>query len=103
MTGHPGIYVLAGTNGAGKSSIAGAVFSRHNGAYFNPDEVTQSILRATPRLSLEEANSLAWEKGLRLLKDSIARPVRYAFETTLGGRTIAQTLLAAAQQGIPVS
>jgi hypothetical protein len=39
--------VLAGTNGAGKSSIAGARF-RESGGAFNPDEAARRILAADP-------------------------------------------------------
>jgi len=94
--------VLAGTNGAGKSSIGGEVFTRNDGAYFNPDEITKVILQANPWMTLDEANGLAWQQGLRTLKASIANGFRYAFETTLGGRTITETLLDAAQRGIKV-
>ena len=39
------IYVLAGTNGAGKSSLAGARFRASGVQYFNPDEAARHILR----------------------------------------------------------
>jgi predicted ABC-type ATPase len=102
MAAHPGIYVLAGANGAGKSSIAGQVFTRHGGAYFNPDEVAKAILAESSAITQEEANGLAWRRGYELLHGSIDRGYRYAFETTLGGSTIAATLLSAAARGIKV-
>lgn len=102
MAAHPGIFVLAGTNGAGKSSLAGEVFTRHDGAYFNPDEVAKAIRRENPGMAHEEANGLAWQHGLTLLRGSIERGYRYAFETTLGGGTITAALLDAAARGIKV-
>jgi len=102
MAEHPGIFVLAGTNGAGKSSIAGAAFARSDGAYLNPDEVTLAIRAADPSLSLAEANALAWQRGFEMLKASIADGFRYAFETTLGGKSITETLLDAAKRRIKV-
>ena len=102
MAAHPGIFVLAGTNGAGKSSIAGDVFTRNDGAYFNVDEVAKAVVRENPGMTIEEANGLAWQRGLQLLRESIERGYRYAFETTLGGETITATLLAAAARGIKV-
>jgi len=39
----PRIYVLAGTNGAGKSSIAGAMLIEEGVEYFNPDEAAELI------------------------------------------------------------
>jgi predicted ABC-type ATPase len=102
MAAHPGIYVLAGTNGAGKSSIAGEVFTRSGGAFFNADEIAKAIVRDNPRMAIEEANGLAWQRGFQLLRGSLEQGYRYAFETTLGGHTITATLLAAAARGIKV-
>lgn len=84
----PRIYVLAGTNGAGKSSIGGAMLLERGVAYFNPDEAAARILAANPTLSQTEAQSLAWHEGKRLLKRAIAERLDYAFETTLGGNSI---------------
>lgn len=97
-----GIYVLAGTNGAGKSSIGGALFRRGNSDYFNPDEWTQRILAANPGLSLNEANAAAWQQGRLLLERAIRERLRFAFETTLGGSTIPALLAKAAADGIEV-
>ena len=82
------IYVLAGTNGAGKSSIAGAMFLAKGAGYFNPDEAAARIRHARPQLSQAEANSQAWYQGKRLLQRTIAERLSFAFETTLGGNTI---------------
>ncbi|MGQ0622080.1 MAG: ZTL protein [Panacagrimonas sp.] len=97
-----GIYVLAGTNGAGKSSIGGALFRRGNSDYFNPDEWTQRILAANPGLSLNEANGAAWQQGRLLLERAIRERLRFAFETTLGGSTIPALLAKAAADCIEV-
>jgi len=101
-TGKPSIYVLAGVNGAGKSSVGGATFRRNGADYFNPDEATQRILEANPGISLEQANSAAWLEGKRLLERAIAERLDFAFETTLGGNTIARLLERATQAGIEV-
>ncbi len=88
----PAIWVLAGTNGAGKSSIAGTRFRAGGADYFNPDEATRAIREANPLLSLDEANSLARHQGKRLLERAVAERLDFAFETTLGGRTITELL-----------
>jgi predicted ABC-type ATPase len=98
----PCIYVLAGTNGAGKSSIAGAAFNKRGGLYLNPDAAARLIREADPSLSVEEANSLAWQQGRRLLERAIAQRCDFAFETTLGGRTMAALLEKAAEVGMEV-
>jgi len=98
----PRIYVLAGTNGAGKSSIMGAMFLEKGVEFFNPDDATQRILSANPGTSRVEANSAAWYEGKRLLERAIAEKLDFAFETTLGGRTITALLSRALSEGIEV-
>ena len=91
--GHvPCIYVLAGTNGAGKSSVGGAMFRESGAEYFDPDEAARRIRSAHPGMSQEAANSAAWQMGKRLLGTRDLRWVDFAFETTLGGKTIAALL-----------
>jgi predicted ABC-type ATPase len=98
----PGIIVLAGTNGAGKSSIAGAALRQTGAEYFNPDEATQRIRERHPDLTLAEANSRAWRMGRRLLTRAIDERRPFAFETTLGGRTMTGLLMRAANVGMAV-
>ena len=98
----PRIYVLAGTNGAGKSSIAGAMLSEEGVEYFNPDDAAELIRVANPGIILEESQSAAWEEGRRLLERAIDERLDYAFETTLGGRTIAALLEQAMESEIEV-
>ena len=96
------IYVLAGTNGAGKSSIGGAMIRAAGADYFNPDEAARQILEANPGASIPETNSAAWLEGKRLLERAIAEHGGFAFETTLGGATIMRLLAGAADTGIDV-
>lgn len=96
------ITVLAGTNGAGKSSVAGMALRVRGGEYFNPDEATRRILDANPGIALEEANSHAWMQGKRLLENAIANHLEFAFETTLGGNTIPSLLEKAYDAGLDV-
>lgn len=88
----PCIYVLAGTNGAGKSSIGGVMFRAAGAEYFNPDEAARRIAKANPGIAMEDANAAAWQEGKRLLERAIGERLDYAFETTLGGQTIAGLL-----------
>jgi predicted ABC-type ATPase len=99
---NPCIYVLAGTNGAGKSSIGGAMFRQNGAEYFNPDEAARRILSANPGLTQEIANSAAWKEGKRLLERAIEERCNFAIETTLGGHTLAALLEKAMLAGIEV-
>ena len=87
--------MLAGVNGAGKSSVAGAMLAADGLVWFNPDTYARR-LRAESNVSQEEANSLAWQYGRDALEASIAGGTNYAFETTLGGNTICSLLEKAA-------
>ena len=98
----PCIYVLAGTNGAGKSSIGGAALLQHGVEYFNPDEAARRILAANPPMTQEDANSAAWYEGTRLLERAITERLNFAFETSLGGSTIPALLERALGSGIQV-
>lgn len=95
----PTISVLAGVNGAGKSSIAGKFLQKAGDAFFNPDTVAQQIRTLHPSISLTLANAHAWQIGKSLLEQAIAGGHDYRFETTLGGRTIAQLLEKAVRSG----
>jgi len=98
----PSIWVLAGTNGAGKSSVGG-VFLRQSGTdYYNPDEAARRISKANPALSQHDANALAWREGVRQLQEAIRVRREHFFETTLGGNTIVGLLEEACREGIAV-
>ena len=94
--------MLAGVNGAGKSSLAGAAFRDAGGDYYNPDEAAKLIRQANARLSQAEANGLAWQQGRRLLERAIAERLDFAFETTLGASTMPRLLDEAANKGTAV-
>lgn len=98
----PRIFVLAGTNGAGKSSIGGATIRAHGAQYFNPDEAAARIRAAQPHLSATQANSAAWHEGKRLLQHAIAERMDHNFETTLGGQSFTRLLKQAAEAGFEV-
>jgi predicted ABC-type ATPase len=98
----PTIHVLAGTNGAGKSSVAGAALKEAGAEYFNPDEVARRVVADNPEITLEQANSIAWREGKRLLECAIEKKLDLTFETTLGGNTIAALLHRAAETGLDV-
>jgi len=97
------IFVLAGVNGAGKSSIGGAALLQREVAYFNPDLAARALLDANPGLQQETANAQAWEFGRRALERALREGLNFAFETTLGAHTIAGMLLAGAQAGAQIN
>lgn len=99
---HGRIVVAAGTNGAGKSVVAGEFLAaRAQGAYFNPDLAAKAMMERDG-LTLAEANVRAWNLGFELLNHSIDRNKDFSFETTLGGNSIVQALMRAAASGLDV-
>jgi predicted ABC-type ATPase len=103
MPRRPGrIVVAAGTNGAGKSVIAGEFLAaRAADAYFNPDLAAKAMMEKDG-LTLADANARAWNLGFELLNRSIERNEDFSFESTLGGNSITQALLRAAASGLDV-
>jgi predicted ABC-type ATPase len=87
------IVVVAGTNGAGKSSIASGFLPEARDGYFNPDTFASRLVGAgKPPL---EANAVAWRSGYERLRAAIDRGQSFTFETTLGGDSIIAELLRA--------
>nr|RAW03615.1 hypothetical protein DBT41_12045 [Aerococcus urinae] len=90
----PVIFVLAGVNGAGKSSVGGAILDESGLGWFNPD--TFSRERVAQGIDKNETDAEAWAYGKSRLEEAIAGGTDFAFETTLGGKTITAILVKAA-------
>jgi predicted ABC-type ATPase len=87
----PFIVVLAGVNGAGKSTVAGRILQNSGLSWFNPDTFSRE-LRAKGETSKEDADAAAWLHGKMRLETAIATGANFAFETTLGATTISRLL-----------
>ena len=92
----PLIFVLAGVNGAGKSTAGERELTQAGLTWFNPDTFTRKLI-ASSGASLEDANAMAWQQGVRQLDAALTNGTDYAFETTLGGKTIARKLRGASK------
>lgn len=87
----PFIFVLAGVNGAGKSSVGGHLLLDRGLTWYNPDTFTRELM-ANRGMPLADANAAAWEAGRARLERAIAQGENFAFETTLGASTIPRLL-----------
>jgi len=83
----PTLYVLAGVNGAGKSSVGGSFLRQAGLDWYNPDTFARALVKMHG-LSQAEANGRAWEEGMAQLDTAMAQRTPFAFETTLGGNTV---------------
>lgn len=86
--------MLAGVNGAGKSSVGGAILEECGLEWFNPDAFSRE--RVAQGIGKDEADAEAWAYGKSRLEEAIAGGTDFAFETTLGGNTITALLAKAA-------
>jgi predicted ABC-type ATPase len=96
------IFVLAGVNGAGKSSIGGEMLRKMGVANHNPDAHARRIRELAPNVGIDQANAQAWTFGRNALESAIRAGSNFAFETTLGGSSITETLIAGAKAGAQV-
>lgn len=92
----PVLFVLAGVNGAGKSSVGGHLLARAGLPWFNPDTFARE-LRAATGCDQHDANVAAWHEGVRRLDEAIAKRRSFAIETTLGGHTMPAKIAKAAR------
>ena len=98
----PQLQVIAGVNGAGKSSIIGAAIREFGGDYYNPDEAAMALRAANPGMDQTTANATAWLHGKHELQKAIARHLDFAFETTLGANTMPRKIEEAGAAGFEV-
>jgi len=91
MRQQPTLYVLAGVNGAGKSSVGGAFLAHAGLSWYNPDSFARTLVEHHG-VSQQEANALAWQEGMAQLEAAILRERPFAFETTLGGKTVCEKI-----------
>ena len=90
----PVLFVLAGVNGAGKSSIGGHLLARNGLSWLNPDTFARELKAATG-CDQETANANAWHESMRRLEEAVAKGLNHAFETTLGGTSVTAKILQA--------
>ena len=97
----PNLYLLAGCNGAGKTTAAYTLLPEILGVFefVNADEIARGLSPFNP-------DSVAFEAGRLMLKridHLMHQQVDFAFETTLSTRSYAQTIKKAQQQGYRVT
>src|SRR4051812_30054420 len=80
----PGIIVLGGSNGSGKSTAAGHLLPKDT-KFLNADDVAKSLPQDSPR----SIDRLAGQIILEQMSDLEVRGADFAVETTLAGRSLA--------------
>lgn len=79
----PEIYVIAGANGSGKSTISKSLIKQIDIPIIDPDAIAREIDPVNPA----QAAMLAGRKAIECAQIYINKPVSFGVETTLSGRS----------------
>jgi predicted ABC-type ATPase len=93
----PNLYIIAGCNGAGKTTASFTVLPEmlQCEIFINADEIARGLSPLNPGLSSIEAGRLMLKK----INDYIPLQKDFAFETTLSSRTFRNTILKSKKSG----
>ncbi|HUJ08827.1 MAG TPA: zeta toxin family protein [Verrucomicrobiae bacterium] len=88
--GHPNCYIIAGSNGAGKTTFATRFLPDHAACvnFINPDLIARGLSPFDPNAALARAGRLVLER----IQGTSASRADFAFETTLSGRSYVRVI-----------
>lgn len=89
------LYLIAGANGSGKSTIARELLPCEGLQFVNPDDIARELHPAFP----EKAKVAAGKEALHRIESFFAEGTSFAIETTLSGLVHVKTLERAKQLG----
>jgi predicted ABC-type ATPase len=97
----PNIYIIAGCNGAGKTTASFTVLPEmlNCNIFINADEIARGLSPLKPELSSIEAGRIMLKK----IKAQIPKKEDFAFETTLSSRTFRNTIYYARKFGYAIT
>lgn len=75
------LYILAGANGSGKSTISKVLLPTEGIVYVNPDDIARELCPENP----PSMKISAGREALRRIKDLLEMGASFAIETTLSG------------------
>lgn len=89
------LYIIAGANGSGKSTISKVFLPVEGVVYVNPDDIARELCPQKP----EAARIAAGREALRQIADFLGRGVSFAVESTLSGSAYVKALCRAKELG----
>lgn len=95
----PKLYILAGANGSGKSTISKVFLPSEGLVYINPDDIAREICAQNP----ENAKIAAGRETLRRIDSFLEKGVSFAMESTLSGSSYVRMLKQARKLGYETS
>lgn len=86
-TDHPNCYIIAGSNGAGKTTFATEFLPHYADCpnFINPDLIARGLSPFEPDAAMVRAGRMV----LQRIRESMQSKTDFAFETTLSGRAYA--------------
>ena len=105
MKEKPEFWIIAGVNGAGKSTIAQQELKAltHQIIYINPDSFVKEIQQDYPGYNLDTANYAALKKAREILLQCLKDKRSVAIETTLSSTAYAKHAAFAKENGYDVT
>lgn len=96
----PNLYIIAGCNGAGKTTASYTILPEILGCkeFVNADEIAKGLSPFQPEQVSFEAGRIM----LRRIKDLIEDKIDFAFETTLSTRSYSSLILEAKKNGYTI-
>ena len=95
----PSLYILAGANGSGESTISKVFLPAQGLVYINPDDIVRELCAQRP----ENAKIAAGKETLRRIDTLLAEGVSFAMESTLSGSSYVNMLKRARELGYKTS
>ena len=92
------LFILAGANGSGKSTVGSEILPQENSPLVNPDD----IARAMSLGDVSAAKVPAGREALRRIGEFLAAGASFAVESTLSGQTLLSLIEKAKQLGYSV-
>ncbi|MEK7298418.1 MAG: zeta toxin family protein [Candidatus Margulisiibacteriota bacterium] len=96
----PILYIFAGANGSGKTTVAKLFCKTHGIAFINADEIAKML--AGPEGNVDDFKVPAGREFLRQLKEKNPLRKTFAIESTLSGLTLKKHILKAKQIGYKI-
>ena len=82
------LYILAGANGSGKSTISKVLLPTEHIVYVNPDDIAKELNPSDPTAARIEAG----KETLRRIDELLAKGESFAIESTLSGNMYVKVL-----------
>jgi predicted ABC-type ATPase len=85
----PEVYIIAGANGSGKSTISKSIVTKINIPIIDPDAIAREINPLDPKSEAIAAGKTAINRAQKYINESVS----FGVETTLSGKSYLKLML----------